>query len=228
MMGPDSAVPGILEARSLEVRLGGRTVVGPLSFRWEAGSWHLVTGDNGAGKTTLLRALAGLIPLQAGEVQVGPFRLAPGVRASPRVAYLPQVLPPGDLPISVAEVASLGRLGRPRVGADRAGVNRATEVAEALVRTGLGGMGRASYGDLSGGERQRVHLARCLVHGSHFLFLDEPAASLDPEAKDAMLDLVEALATERGLTVVMVSHETRHFTRPGWHRHPMLGGCFDD
>ncbi|MBT6510698.1 MAG: ATP-binding cassette domain-containing protein, partial [Rhodospirillaceae bacterium] len=81
------------------------------------------------------------------------------------------------------------------------------DVAEALERVGLAGKEQRLPRNLSGGERQRVAIARALVMRRELLLLDEPFAALGPALRRDMLDLVDTLRRDTGMTVVMVSHD---------------------
>jgi thiamine transport system ATP-binding protein len=81
------------------------------------------------------------------------------------------------------------------------------KVAKALAHVGLAGLEARRPSQLSGGERQRAALARSLVRNKPLLLLDEPFAALGPAQRREMLDLVNALARDRGFTVLFVSHQ---------------------
>ncbi len=160
-----------------------------------------VIGPSGAGKSTLLEAIAGFRALRSGRV-IWQGRdltgLPPGQRP---VAMLFQ---DGNLfpHLSVAQNVLLGLCpnGRARL-ADH------EQVAQALGRVGLDGMGARKPAQLSGGQQSRVALARVLVQRRDILLLDEPFAALGPALKTGMLDLVADLVRERQTTLLMVSHD---------------------
>jgi iron complex transport system ATP-binding protein len=195
-----------LTAQRVSVTLpGGAVVVDEVCLQVPAGGWLAVLGPNGAGKSTLLRALAGLIPYQ-GTVTFEPGPAGRGRRALARIlAYLPQrpVLPPE---LTVRDYALLGRtpylgyLGVPGAG-DR-------ELAEAVLeRLELGALAGRRLGTLSGGERQRAALARALAQRPRVLLLDEPTTALDLGHQQQVLELVDLLRREDGLTVVSTLHD---------------------
>jgi iron complex transport system ATP-binding protein len=194
-----------LTAAELRVRLGAAVPVDGVSLRVEAGGWLAVLGPNGAGKSTLLRALAGLLPYQ-GSVTLDPAPAGRGRRELARVlAYVAQqpALPPD---VSVRGYVLLGRtpylgyLGNPG-RADR-------EIADAaLDRLELAGFAGRRLGTLSGGERQRVALARALAQQPRVLLLDEPTSALDLGHQQQVLELVDRLRRQEGLTVVSTLHD---------------------
>ena len=197
-----------LAGRDLRVllgRRGGVPVVDGVSLEVAAGGWLAVIGPNGAGKSTLLKAIAGLLPYQ-GTVTFDPPPAGRTRRDLARLlAYVAQqpILPPD---VSVREYVLLGRtpylgyLGTPGRG-DR-------EVADAaLARLELDGLAGRRLGTLSGGERQRVALARALAQEPRVLLLDEPTSALDLGHQQLVLESVDRLRREDGLTVVSTLHD---------------------
>lgn len=174
-----------------------------LSFDVEfaAGKITAIMGPSGSGKSTLLNLVAGFETPQSGRVLIGDkdVTLDP-----PSLRPVSMVFQENNLfaHLSVEQNVGLGRSPSLKLKeTDRAAVN------DALVRTGLAGKEKRLPRELSGGERQRVALARVLVRERPVLLLDEPFASLGPALRDDMLDLVTALQTERGLTVLFVTHQ---------------------
>jgi iron complex transport system ATP-binding protein len=194
-----------LMAAEVRVRLGTAVPVDGVSLRVESGGWLAVLGPNGAGKSTLLRALAGLLPYQ-GSVTLEPGPAGHGRRDLARVlAYVAQqpTLPP-DVTVRgyvlLGRTPYLGYLGNPG-RADR-------EIVEAaLDRLELAGFAGRTLGTLSGGERQRVVLARALAQQPRVLLLDEPTSALDLGHQQQVLELVDRLRRDDGLTVVSTMHD---------------------
>jgi iron complex transport system ATP-binding protein len=190
----------------VSVRLGGARIVDQLSCAVEPGEWVAVIGPNGAGKTTALRAIAGLVDFE-GRIRV----LEHDARALARkhlarqVALVPQVpLIPGD--ITVRGYVLLGRtphLGY--FGTERRIDQRAVDAA--LEQLDLVPFAQRRLDTLSGGERQRATLARALAQDAPLLLLDEPTAALDMGRQQQVLEIVDRLRTERGLTVVSTMHD---------------------
>jgi iron complex transport system ATP-binding protein len=187
----------------------GQRAVKAVSLRVDRGQWLTLIGPNGAGKSSLLKAVVGLVA-HTGSVSFGPAGIltarAAGSRERARaVAYVAQqpVLPAG---MTVAEYVLLGRTAHLSwLSAERAEDRRL--VAEVLDRLDLGGFAARSVTEMSGGEVQRVALARALAQQSAILLLDEPTSALDIGHRMAVLELVDQLRREGGLTVVSAMHD---------------------
>jgi zinc transport system ATP-binding protein len=190
---------------------GNNPALENVSLRVPKGEFLAVIGPNGGGKTTLLRLVLGLIEPASGAVRV--LGETPD-RAAGRVGYMPQFTATGRaFPISVLQTVLLGRLTPhsywpwwPR--SDR------TKSLECLARVGVDHLSAKALSDLSGGQRQRVFIARALACDPELLLLDEPTASVDPEGRASLQELLGELA--KSLTVVLVSHDvsviSRHVT----------------
>jgi len=195
-----------LAVHDLTVRLDGGEVLRGVDLDVAAGEWVTVIGPNGAGKSTLLRAIGGLLPV-AGAIS---FFGTPSARLKRRerarlVATVPQtpVVPPG---MSVLDYVLLGRtpyiapLGRE----SRADLHAVERV---LDRLDLTAFAARPLERLSGGERQRVFLARALAQGATLLLLDEPTTALDIGHQQEVLELVDELRRDGGLTVLATMHD---------------------
>lgn len=168
-----------------------------------------VVGPNGAGKSTLLKAILGLVRLDAGEVLI---LGQPAAQMRMQVAYVPQTESVDwDFPITVAEVALMGRYGR------LGWFGRPRAADHALVRESLDTVGMADFAsrhirELSGGQQQRVFLARALVQQAPILLLDEPFAGVDARTEAAILDLMQQFAAQ-GKTLIVVNHNLQILDR---------------
>ncbi|MEZ5243999.1 MAG: ABC transporter ATP-binding protein [Acidimicrobiales bacterium] len=201
-----------LRVRDLRVSLGGVEVVSGLDLDLSAGKWINVIGPNGAGKTTLLRAVLGALD-HRGEISIEGLDTATPMARARLVAYVPQtpVMPPG---VRVIDYVLLGRT--PHRGVFSGDSAHDIDVAAAVLeRLDLRPLAERELASLSGGERQRVVLARALVQESSILLLDEPTTSLDLGHQQEVLDLVEELRRERGLTVLATLHDLTLAARYG-------------
>jgi thiamine transport system ATP-binding protein len=165
------------------------------------GTFLAVVGPSGAGKSTLLNLIAGFERPLTGTIRLMGRDMAgiePAGRPVTIVFQDHNLFPHLDVWSNVA----LGMAADLRL--DAGGV---AAVRAALTRVGLAGFEARRPKELSGGERQRVAIARALVRERPVLLLDEPFAALGPALRRDMLGLVQMLGRERGLTVVLVSHD---------------------
>lgn len=159
-------------------------------------------GPNGGGKTTLIRVLLGLLPPTRGEVQVMGRPVQEGRRM---IGYVPQVVEfDREFPISVWDVARLGRLGQRRL-LQRYTAEDGAIVAQALQQVDMFDLRQRPIGELSGGQRQRAYIARALAAQPKILLLDEPTASVDPQVSTSIYELLQQL-NER-VTILLISHD---------------------
>lgn len=211
----------------LQVRYGDFTAVQDASFSVQPGESFGLVGESGSGKSTILRAICGLAPMSAGRIEL----LGDGSQG--------QVLPaPGSTPfrrlVQMVFQDPYGSL-HPRQTVDRIlaeplaihGFDRAEQrIREALDAVGLGQGFRFRYPhQLSGGQRQRIAIARALILEPQILLLDEPTSALDASVQAEVLNLLEALRRERGLTFVMVSHDLGVVTHLCERMLVMQSGC---
>ena len=189
-----------LRTHGLRVSYDGKEVLRGTDLELRSGEWLGLIGPNGSGKSTLLRALVGLVP-STGRVELGDGRV-PGPTD---LALMPQSpeLPPG---MTVVEYVLLGRTAHLGWLNNESTADRriATDV---LRRLQLAGFADRRVRQLSGGEAQRVVIARALVQQSPVLLLDEPTSALDMGHQVEVLELVDELRHEDGLTVVAAMHD---------------------
>jgi len=196
----------VITARGLTVRLGGATVVDRVDLDVPEGSWVTVIGPNGAGKSTALRAVAGLLPFDGrvdlAGVPIGALSRRDRAKLVAIVAQNP-VVPPG---MRVLDYVLLGRT--PYIRAlGRESRDDLAVVDDVLAELDLEGFAGRRLDTLSGGERQRSFLARALAQGARILLLDEPTSALDIGHQQDVLELVDRLRAERGLTVLATMHD---------------------
>ncbi|WP_306999380.1 ABC transporter ATP-binding protein [Amycolatopsis thermophila] len=193
-----------LSLRSVRSGYGDRPVVHGVSVEVPAGGWLAIVGPNGAGKSTVLKTVAGLLPAQ-GEVRIdGRTRLS-RKDLSRIVGYAPQdpSLPAG---LTVTDYVLLGRT--PHLGLlARESRHDLSIVEEVLARLDLSALAGRRMDMLSGGERQRAVLARVLAQRASLLLLDEPTTGLDLGHAQALLELIDRLRHEDGITVVSTLHD---------------------
>lgn len=170
----------ILERFSLDIR-PGQTVA--------------LMGSSGVGKSSLLHLLLGLAPLRGGEVEIGGARLSQAGDFAGQIAWASQtpIVLPGTLAENIGIADPDACAGRILAAARQAGLNG--DLDRRIDERG---------GGLSGGERRRLGLARAMLKRAPILLLDEPTANLDPEAEQAMLEVVREAAV--GRTTLIATH----------------------
>ncbi|GAA4438600.1 ABC transporter ATP-binding protein [Phytohabitans houttuyneae] len=195
-----------VEALDVRVTLGGATILDGVDLTVAAGEWVAVIGPNGAGKSTMLRAVGGLLPFMGSISLFGtPADRLPRRQRARLVATVAQapVVPAG---MAVFDYVLLGRTPYvPPLGRESAADLAAA--GEVLDRLDLRRFAGRQLATLSGGERQRVFLARALAQGAPLLLLDEPTTALDIGHQQEVLDLVDELRRDRGLTVLATMHD---------------------
>jgi len=197
----------ILDVEGVTVRLDGATILDEVSLAVGAGELLSIIGPNGAGKSTLIRCLDGLVAPDRGVIRVMGRPLGSYTRRELAriVSYVPQTGAPA-FQFSVGTFVEMGRY--PHLGSWAA--MRAEDVAAvktALAMTETGHLVDRSMASLSGGERQRVFVAAALAQGGSVLLLDEPTTHLDYRHQVQVVDLLERLHRDRGMTILAATHD---------------------
>jgi ABC-type dipeptide/oligopeptide/nickel transport system ATPase subunit len=197
----------MISVENLDVVFGHGTrithAVRDVSFHVADGESFGLVGESGAGKSTVLRALAGLNPHWTGRMKVAGATLGPHrPRAFYKLAQMVFQDPYGSLHPRhtvdriLAEPVAIHGLD-----------NGERRILRVLDEVGLGARFRYRFPhQLSGGQRQRIAIARALILEPRILLLDEPTSSLDVSVQAEILNLLNRLRRERGLTFVLVSH----------------------
>lgn len=197
----------MLEIRNISVAYHRQVALKDLSLVAKPGEILAIIGPNGAGKTTLINAASGVLPLSKGSIHVNNqdiLSLSSKNRAQ-TIAVVPQAR---SLPaaFTVFQTVLLGRT--PYLGwMGKPSQEDTSKVQAALERVNLDSIAHRSIGAISGGEQQRVLLARALAQATPILMLDEPTAHLDIRYQSGFLDVVQELATEQRLTILMALHD---------------------
>jgi ABC-type Fe3+/spermidine/putrescine transport system ATPase subunit len=199
-----SEAPAV-RCRAIAVRLGGRLVLDSLDLAVRAGCMVALLGASGAGKSTLLNAVAGFVPIEAGEiicdgrVVAGPGVWVPPERRRVGVVFQDYALWPH---MTVRQIVAYPLLVR---GAPRAEAARRAE--QWLERLSLSGLADRRPDELSGGQQQRVGLARALIAEPRVLLCDEPTANLDAALRAELPGEIRAEMARSAAAGVYVTHD---------------------
>ncbi len=215
----------MIEAEHLVVRLAGTPVLDDCDLRLEEGLLHGLVGPGGSGKTTLLKTLATLLFPDSGTVTLFGVPVDPADREGLRslrsrigmqfqnlalfdfldvggnVAF-PVQQDPKPLPPDVIEA----------------------EVESLLAAVGLRGTARLRLNEISGGMQRRVALARAVMGRPDLCLLDDPSSGLDPVNSSRIFELLRAIQRERGMTMVVTSHDVDRLARVCDRVHVMRAG----
>jgi len=196
-----------IEIEGLEAGYRDAPVLRGISCLIEPGEMVGVIGPNGAGKTTLLRALTGLIKPARGTIRLLGENLEDisARRRARLVGVVPQSV---DTPMAftVEEIVAMGRTAALKSWGRPAGRDRRI-IEKALVYTDTADMRGRFFSELSGGEKQRAVIAMVLAQEPRIILMDEPTSHLDINHRIEIMQIVERLNGEAGVTVLMVSHD---------------------
>jgi putative ABC transport system ATP-binding protein len=196
----------VLRLVAVGKRFGGRTVLNQISLEVRAGEYVAILGESGIGKSTLLNVIAGLEPVDAGEIHFGEHELtrmdddALTLLRRNHYGFVFQafhVLPQ----LNVEQNVGLPLLLR--------GVADPARVKGIIAAVGLAGREASSPRELSGGELQRVAIARALVGEPKLVLADEPTGNLDPENARQVLALFRSQAKESGAAAILATHSAQ-------------------
>jgi len=187
---------------------GGKCAVDGLSLSVAPGTVTAVLGPNGAGKTTTLETCEGYRRPQAGRVRV--LGLDPQAQRRDLLPRIGVMLQNGGAWSGVRAVEMLEHLAALHA--------HPLPVPMLVERLGLGSCGRTPYRRLSGGQQQRLALAMAVVGRPELVFVDEPTAGMDPQARHTTWDLLDELRRD-GLTIVLTTHYMDEAERLADHVH---------
>ena len=196
----------VVNLDALQVNFADKTAVSAATFSVEAGETFSLIGASGCGKSTILRVLAGLQREWHGRVELFDKAITPGVRFQGELRRNVQMVfqdpyaslhPNHTLWRTLAEPLKIH------------GIDEITQrVTTALEQVGLPADAVQRYPhQLSGGQRQRVAIARALLLRPQILLLDEPTSALDMSVQAEILNLLNRLKQEHGMTYLLVSHD---------------------
>jgi putative ABC transport system ATP-binding protein len=179
-----------------------------LSFTIPDGDWLAIQGRTGHGKTTLLQLLGGLDHPTSGTIELDGrdlTRLREAQLTRLRATAIGFVFQTFNL---VQTLTAADNVEAALIPLGIGWAERRRRTLEALDSVGLSDRTRHLPSELSGGQQQRVAIARALVKEPKVLLADEPTGNLDEDTRDDIITLLEKLWRERGLTMILVTHET--------------------
>ena len=197
-----------LETRGVSKSFGSVQALVDVDFEVRSGEVMALVGDNGAGKSTLIKCIAGIHPLDEGEVFFDGEKVSihgPKDAAKLGIEVVYQDLSLADN-LDVVQNMYLGREIHDFIGRLKEAPmeKRTAETLRGLRVTTIGSI-RQQVASLSGGQRQSVAIGRAVMWNSRVVILDEPTAALGVAQTEQVLELVRRLA-EQGLAVVLISH----------------------
>lgn len=197
----------VIEVNNLSFGYGERLIFENMRFSVQKGDFIGIIGPNGSGKSTLITLLLNRIKPIKGEIKV----LGQNIERFnqwDRIGYVAQKANSFNtsFPATVEEVVSANLFSK--VGLFKRIKKQHRELTyDALKTVGMEDYKDRLMGNLSGGQQQRVFIARALVSDPELIFLDEPTVGIDSEAEGALYCLLGRLNHERGMTIIMVSHD---------------------
>ncbi len=205
----------MLRVRELSLRYpNGKLALSNFNLDISAGEFVVVLGGNGSGKTTLLRSITRTVMPSTGEIWLGDTNLCALEGEKLRRARLALAMIWQHASLvrrrSVLANVATGTLGRHYTLRTVFGGLPASELEATLghlAEVGLAHLAGQRAGTLSGGQAQRVAIARALAQRPRVLLADEPVASLDPEAAEEIMRLLQRLARSENIAVICVLHQ---------------------
>jgi len=197
----------IIKVKDIVFGYGRTNVLDEVSTTIADGDFLGIVGPNGSGKSTLLKIFLGLIKPQKGTVKVFDIDINKFNQWG-KIGYIPQKATSFNqgFPATVEEVVSANLY--PMVGlAGRISKSNREKVDEALKTVDMLEYKKRIIGRLSGGQQQRVFIAKALVSDPKVIFMDEPTVGIDQKSEESFYELMDSLNKERGITLVMVTHD---------------------
>jgi ABC-2 type transport system ATP-binding protein len=197
-----AATDPVVETHGLTKRYGAQTAVNALDLQIQKGEIFGFLGPNGAGKTTTFLMLLGLSEPSGGTARVCGLDPTRDPRSVKRlVGYLPENVGFYDDMSAVDNLRYVGHLNGLREGV------LTPQIAAVLAQVGLQPEAHKKVGAYSRGMRQRLGIAEVLLKEPQVAFLDEPTLGLDPDGSAKMLEFIQGLSRDKGITIFFSSHQ---------------------
>ena len=196
-------MPDIVTAHNVVISRGSNIAIAESDFWIPKGKITAIIGPNGSGKSTILHAIAGLLPINSGELTV--LGATPLISQS-KISYVLQYTTvPAGTPLTVAEAVGMARY--PGLGLLRRPSQSDKEhVAAAMKRLEITDLAKRHLTELSGGQRQRVYVAQGIAQDHQILLLDEPLTGLDINSAKTIDSIIHD-EPARGCSVVLTTHD---------------------
>ena len=211
----------ILTTKRLTKQFGGLVAIDNLELEVKENSIHSVIGPNGAGKTTLFNCITGFYKPEFGEidlaghslvgllpdqiVRLGVARTYQNIRLFPALTAMENILVGLHTHLKARFVGIV--LGTPGTRNEE---QKADEESSRLLRfVNLAGKGELLAKNLPYGEQRRLEIARALATDPKILLLDEPAAGMNPKETQEMMDFIQHLRDELGITIILIEHQMK-------------------
>lgn len=190
-----------LQIEKLDVTLRGQQILKKIDLHVQHGEMVALLGESGSGKSTLLKSIAGLVPVERGEIVLGARRLndlAPEKRRAVIVFQDLRLFPHLTVERNISFAMEIQK---------RSPEFQREQVKKLLELVRLSGFEKRRIKEISGGQMQRVALARALASEPDILLLDEPFSGLDEKLRVDMADLVCSIQREKQITTILVTHD---------------------
>ena len=202
-----------ISVKNLSVAYDDNLIIDHMTLSIPRGEINIIIGGNGCGKSTLLKSIARVIKPKAGEILINGKNIKEQKEKhiATQISFLPQepVCPSG---ITIKELVAYGRYPHQKMIGGLSAHDKDI-INWALRETGLKDLADREIENLSGGQRQRAWLAMSLAQETDIIMLDEPTTYLDMSYQLEVLQVLEKLNQEKGITIVMVLHEINHAFR---------------
>jgi ABC-2 type transport system ATP-binding protein len=190
----------VLDIQHLTKTYGKKTALEDISFSVNAGICFGLLGPNGAGKSTTMKILTGIVEPDKGKVFVH------GIDAKKNPLSVKKTI--GYVPQSITLYEDLNAYDNLKFFGQMYGVNGILlqeRIKEVLTQTGLLDRAKDKVKEYSGGMKRRINIAAALLHNPKILILDEPTVGIDPQSRNHIFDMIQALK-EDGVTIVYSTH----------------------
>jgi branched-chain amino acid transport system ATP-binding protein len=208
----------LLKIKNLSIEFGGIRALDKVNLKANKGEIKGIIGPNGAGKTTLLNIINGFYRAKEGEIRfaekdltkikssqiptLGIARTFQNLELFPKMTVLENILAAQQIHFNTGFFASVFKLPK-----ERAEEQNAQEIAsDVMQELGIAFLKNKLASDLSFGQQRLVELARVLALRPKLLLLDEPAAGLHPKNIDLLLEIIEKMRNDKGITILLVEH----------------------